>query len=234
MLEARDLATSYGSSQVLFGVDLEVGEGEVVALLGRNGMGKTTTVRSVMGLTPPWRGSVRFRGRDITGLPAHRVARLGVGLVPEGRQIFPNLTVHENLVATARRGAGRAGAWTVERVYGMFPALAERAGHAGNHLSGGEQQMLAVGRALMSRPKLLLLDEPSMGLAPTIADAIFDRIQEIHREDRVSILLVEQRVAEALESCDRGYVLETGRVVLEGPHDALLADERVRAAYLGM
>jgi branched-chain amino acid transport system ATP-binding protein len=233
MLEARDLATSYGGSQVLFGVDLEVGEGEVVALLGRNGMGKTTTVRSIMGLTPPWRGSVRLRGRDVTGLPAYRIARLGVGLVPEGRQIFPNLTAHENLVATARRGAGRAGAWTVERVYGLFPALAERAGHAGNHLSGGEQQMLAIGRALLTNPSLLILDEATEGLAPAVRTEIWRCLGSI-KEDGQSILIIDSNTRALIRLCDRQYIIEKGRIVWSGRSAELAAAGEVRARHLGI
>jgi branched-chain amino acid transport system ATP-binding protein len=232
MLEARELATSYGSNQVLFGVSLEVGDGEVVALLGRNGMGKTTTVRSIMGLTPPWRGSVRLRGRDITGLPAYRIARLGVGLVPEGRQIFPNLTVHENLVATARRGA-RAGAWTVERVYGLFPALAERAGHAGNHLSGGEQQMLAIGRALLTNPELLILDEATEGLAPLVRREIWRCVAGLKAEGQ-SILIIDSALKALIRFCDRHYIIEKGRIVWSGRSAELAAASEVRARHLSI
>ncbi|HET6520240.1 MAG TPA: ABC transporter ATP-binding protein [Geminicoccaceae bacterium] len=232
MLEARDLATSYGSSQVLFGVSLDVGGGEVVSLLGRNGMGKTTTVRSIMGLTRPWRGSVRLRGREITGLPAYRIARLGVGLVPEGRQIFPNLTVAENLVATARRRAG-ATPWTLERVYGMFPALAERAGHAGNHLSGGEQQMLAIGRALLTNPELLILDEATEGLAPAVRGEIWRCLARLKDEGQ-SILIVDSNLRALLRLCDRHHVIEKGRIVWSGSSAELADAGEVRARHLGV
>ena len=232
MLEARDLATSYGSSQVLFGVSLDVGGGEVVSLLGRNGMGKTTTVRSIMGLTRPWRGTVRLRGREITGLPAYRIARLGVGLVPEGRQIFPNLTVAENLVATARRRAG-ATPWTLERVYGMFPALAERAGHAGNHLSGGEQQMLAIGRALLTNPELLILDEATEGLAPAVRGEIWRCLARLKDEGQ-SILIVDSNLRALLRLCDRHHVIEKGRIVWSGSSAELADAGEVRARHLGV
>ncbi|HVJ13552.1 MAG TPA: ABC transporter ATP-binding protein, partial [Burkholderiales bacterium] len=200
MLEVRKLETSYGRSQVLFGVDLDIGAREVVSLLGRNGMGKTTTVRSIMGITPPRSGTVSFQSKPIQKLPSYRIAQAGLGLVPEGRQVFPNLTVRENLVATARRGP-----WTQERVFGLFPHLEARKGNYGNQLSGGEQQMLAIGRALMSRPRLLLLDEPSMGLAPLMVERIFEVIRAIAAEG-VTLLLVEQNARLALEASHRGYV----------------------------
>ena len=227
MLEVAGLETFYGASQALFGVDLAVGEGQMVALLGRNGMGKTTTIRSICGLTPAKRGSVTFQGREIHRLPAFRVARLGLGLVPEGRRCFPNLTVRENLVATAR-GKG----WDLAAVTALFPRLGERAGQIARTLSGGEQQMLAIGRALMARPRLLLLDEPSMGLAPVLVEQIFETVETINRQG-VTILLVEQNAAMALSIAGRGYVLETGEIVLAGQARSLAEDPEVRRAYLG-
>jgi branched-chain amino acid transport system ATP-binding protein len=233
LLDVDGIETCYGLSQVLFGLSLSIKPGEMVSLMGRNGMGKTTTIRSIMGLTPARAGAIRFAGAEVRQLPSYRIAKLGVGLVPEGRQIFPNLTVRENLVAAAADRFGSGNPWTLAAIYVMFPRLAERASNMGNQLSGGEQQMLAIGRGIASSPRLLMLDEPSMGLAPVVADLIFERVGELHR-DGLTILLVEQRVAEAVQSCDFGYVLETGRVVLEGTHDALLADDRIRSVYLGM
>ena len=240
LLAVEGLSVAYGGLRALDGVSLALRAGEFVAVVGPNGAGKTTLFKAISGAVDAAGGRIAYEGRDLLAVPPAGRAHLGIAHVPEGRQVFRTMTVMENLEmgAYARAdGADRAGAGAaraLERVLDLFPVLAERRDQLAGTLSGGEQQMLAIGRGLASSPKLLLLDEPSMGLAPTIADAIFERIQEIHRKDGVSILLVEQRVAEALESCDRGYVLETGRVVLEGPHDALLADERVRAAYLGM
>ena len=236
LLAVEGLSVAYGGLRALDGVSLALRAGEFVAVVGPNGAGKTTLFKAISGAVDAAGGRVAYDGRDLLAVPPAGRAHLGIAHVPEGRQVFRTMTVMENLQmgAYARADGGADAARALERVLDLFPVLAERRDQLAGTLSGGEQQMLAIGRGLASSPKLLLLDEPSMGLAPTIADAIFDRIQEIHREDEVSILLVEQRVAEALESCDRGYVLETGRVVLEGPHDALLADERVRAAYLGM
>lgn len=231
MLRVEGLESFYGSSQALFGMALSVGAGEVVTLLGRNGMGKTTTVRSIMGLLRPRRGRVVFEDSEITGRPAHRIALAGIGLVPEGRQIFPNLTLRENLVATARLADGRR-AWTEERIYSLFPPLRERSASYGNQLSGGEQQMLAIARALMSRPRLLLLDEPSLGLAPMIVKQIFRVIDDIKTREGMTVLLVEQNAYHALRLADRGYVLANGRIVLKGTGKELLADEEVRKAYL--
>ena len=234
MLRVRELEAFYGASQALFGMELGIDAGEVVTLMGRNGMGKTTTVSAIMGLLPVSRGTVEFEGRRAERLPSFRIARLGLGLVPEGRQIFPNLSVRENLVAAAANRLGNAAPWTLARTFDFLPRLAERQRQNAGTLSGGEQQMLAIGRGLASSPKLLMLDEPSMGLAPFMADFIFERLAEIRRQTRVTVLLVEQRVAEAIEAADYGYVLEAGRVVLEGNHDALSANDRVRQAYLGM
>jgi branched-chain amino acid transport system ATP-binding protein len=188
MLQVEAIDTFYGRSQVLFGMNLEVSAGEMVALMGRNGMGKTTTVRSIMGLTRPARGSVRFRGSEIAGLPAYRIAKLGLGLVPEGRQIFPNLTVRENLVATAANRAGAASPWTLARVFGLFPRLDERRDSMGNQLSGGEQQMLAIGRALMTNPGLLILDEATEGLAPLIRAEIWSCLENLKREGQAILV----------------------------------------------
>ena len=231
-LRVERLAAGYGGSQVLFDVSLAVGAGEVLALLGRNGMGKTTTVGAIMGLVPPWGGVVAYCGQPISGLAPYRVAQRGLGLVPEGRLIFPALSVEENLVATASRRGANAPRWTLDRVWSLFPRLRERRRSPGTRLSDGEQQMLAIGRALMGKPRLLLLDEPSMGLAPLIVKQIFDIIKEINTEG-VTVLLVEQNAAQALALANRGYVLETGEIVLSGTGRELLADDRVRAAYLG-
>jgi branched-chain amino acid transport system ATP-binding protein len=207
-----------------------------VALIGSNGAGKTTLLNAICGALRPAAGNILFGETNITGEPAYRVARRGILLVPEGRQILGPLTVRENLelgrLALGSRRRGRRA--SLDAVFKLFPRLAERVEQIAGSLSGGEQQMLAIGRGLASAPDLLMLDEPSMGLAPTIVDAIFDRIEFIHRQHGVTILLVEQRVAEALELCDRGYVLETGRMVLEGSHDTLISNTRVKHAYLGM
>ncbi|MDH3235251.1 MAG: ABC transporter ATP-binding protein [Alphaproteobacteria bacterium] len=235
MLQVDALNVAYGGIKALNGASLEVQEGEFVAIVGPNGAGKTTLFKTLSGIVRAMSGTVTFEGKDLLAVnPAHR-AHLGIAHVPEGRQVFSRLTVIENLEMGSYPDPSRE-TWAsrLERIYTLFPVLAERQGQLAGTLSGGEQQMLAIGRGLASSPRLLLLDEPSMGLAPTVADSIFERIEEIHREDKVTILLVEQRVAEALESCDRGYVLETGRVVMEGTHDTLMADDRVKAAYLGM
>jgi branched-chain amino acid transport system ATP-binding protein len=228
MLEIRGLETSYGRSQVLFGIDLRIGEGEVVSLLGRNGMGKTTTVRSIMGITRPKAGSVAFEGKKLDHLPSYRIAQYGLGLVPEGRQVFPNLTVRENLVATARSGA-----WTFERVLELFPQLASRTGHYGNQLSGGEQQMLAVGRALMTNPRLLILDEATEGLAPMIRSDIYRSIERLKGEG-LSILVIDKDVKALTQVADRHYVLEKGRVVWSGSTPELASNPGVQHRYLGV
>jgi branched-chain amino acid transport system ATP-binding protein len=235
MLRVTDLAVSYGGLRALSGVSLAVGEGQFVAVVGPNGAGKTTLFKAICGIVRPDSGAISFTGKDLLHRAAFSRAHLGIAHVPEGRQVFKTLTVHENLEMGAYTHTGRA-AWThtLERVHALFPILAERAAQLAGTLSGGEQQMLAIGRGLASSPRLLMLDEPSMGLAPAVADLIFERIAQIHREDGLAILLVEQRVAEALELADHGYVLETGRVVLEGPHQTLLADDRLRRSYLGL
>ena len=235
MLRVTDLAVSYGGLRALSGVSLAVGEGQFVAVVGPNGAGKTTLFKAICGIVRPDSGAISFTGKDLLHRAAFSRAHLGIAHVPEGRQVFKTLTVHENLEMGAYTHTGRA-AWThtLERIHALFPILAERAAQLAGTLSGGEQQMLAIGRGLASSPRLLMLDEPSMGLAPAVADLIFERIAQIHREDGLAILLVEQRVAEALELADHGYVLETGRVVLEGPHQTLLADDRLRRSYLGL
>jgi branched-chain amino acid transport system ATP-binding protein len=229
MLELRDVETAYGRSQVLFGVSLECAASQVISLLGRNGMGKTTTVKSIMGLCTPRAGEVRFDGKPIRGLPSYRIAKAGIGLVPEGRQVFPNLTVRENLVATARRG----GAWTLERVFGLFPQLKERQGNYGNQLSGGEQQMLAIGRALMTNPRLLILDEATEGLAPLIRQEIYRSIAQLKAEG-LSILVIDKDVRALTRVADRHYVLEKGRVVWSGSSAELAADRNLQHRYLGV
>jgi branched-chain amino acid transport system ATP-binding protein len=233
MLIVQGLETAYGLSQVLFGVDLRVDAGEVVTLLGRNGMGKTTTVRSIMGIVPPRTGTVAFDGKPLKGLPSFRVAQAGLGLVPEGRQVFPNLTVRENLVATAANRAGRADPWTVEKVFALFPQLAERRGHFGNQLSGGEQQMLAIARALMTNPRLLILDEATEGLAPLIRGEIYRSIERL-KGAGLSILMIDKDVKALTRVADRHYVLEKGRVVWSGTSAALAANEEVQHRYLGV
>ena len=233
MLAVDALEAAYGASQVLFGVSLHVGAGEVVTLLGRNGMGKTTTVRSIMGIVPPKTGTVVFDGKSLRGLPSFRVAQAGLGLVPEGRQVFPNLTVRENLVATAANRTGRADPWTLEKVYALFPHLAERRHHLGNQLSGGEQQMLAIARALMTNPRLLILDEATEGLAPLIRAEIYRSIDRL-KGAGLSILIIDKDVKALTRIADRHYVLEKGRVVWSGASAALAANEDVQHRYLGV
>ena len=228
MLEIRDLATAYGRSQVLFGVSLDIRKGEVITLLGRNGMGKTTTVKSIMGITPPKAGAIAFEGKALRGLPSYRIAQAGLGLVPEGRQVFPNLTVRENLVATSRGGS-----WDLERVYGLFPQLKERQGNYGNQLSGGEQQMLAIARALMTNPKLLILDEATEGLAPLIRHEIYRSIERLKAEG-LSLLVIDKDVKALSRVADRHYVLEKGRVVWSGSSAELMANAELQHRYLGV
>jgi branched-chain amino acid transport system ATP-binding protein len=233
MLEVRALQTSYGRSQVLFGVDFSVPNGRVVTLLGRNGMGKTTTVRSVMGIARPRSGTISFEGKEIQGLPSYRIAQAGLGLVPEGRQVFPNLTVRENLVATAANRRSNPSPWTLERIFALFPQLQERQRHYGNQLSGGEQQMLAVGRALMTNPRLLILDEATEGLAPLVRAEIYRSIERLKSEG-LSILLIDKDVAALARVADRHYVLEKGRVVWSGTSAELNAAAEVQHRYLGV
>jgi branched-chain amino acid transport system ATP-binding protein len=233
MLEVRDLETSYGRSQVLFGVSLDISPGEVVTLLGRNGMGKTTTVRSIMGMVPRKAGRIAFEKRSLAGLPSFRIAQAGLGLVPEGRQIFPNLTVRENLVATAANRAGRRDPWTLERIFSLFPNLQHRQGNFGNQLSGGEQQMLAIGRALMTNPRLLILDEATEGLAPRVRVEIHHSIDRL-KKSGLSILIIDKDVKALTRLADRHYVLEKGRVVWTGNSRELSADQEAQHRYLGV
>jgi branched-chain amino acid transport system ATP-binding protein len=235
VLEVRDLSVAYGGLRALSNVTLSVAEGRFVTIVGPNGAGKSTLFKTICGVVPPVSGTITFGGENLLSRRASDRAHLGIAHVPEGRQVFKTLTVRENLEMGAYPKAGRA-QWTqtLDRIHTLFPILAERAGQMAGTLSGGEQQMLAIGRGLACAPRLLMLDEPSMGLAPSVADMIFERISQIHREDGVTILLVEQRVAEALERSDHGYVLETGHIVLEGPYETLLADDRVRRSYLGL
>jgi len=233
MLKVRDLQAFYGASQALFGMELAVDAGEVVTLMGRNGMGKTTTVRSVMGLTPCMAGSIRFDGREVAGLPSFRVAQLGIGLVPEGRQIFPNLTTRENLVATAANRTGAAEPWTLEKVCELFPRLGERLNSMGNLLSGGEQQMLAIGRALMTNPRLLILDEATEGLAPLVRASIWQCLTRLKAAGQ-SILVIDKNVAALTRIADRHYLIERGRVVWSGTSVELAAAPQVQHQYLGI
>jgi branched-chain amino acid transport system ATP-binding protein len=233
LLEIADVETSYGLSRVLFGISLAIAPGEMVSLMGRNGMGKTTTVRSIMGLTRSASGSIRFGGTEIRGLPSYRIAKIGIGLVPEGRQVFPNLTARENLLATAANRNGAAEPWTIEKVFSLFPRLAERAGSMANLLSGGEQQMLAVGRALMTNPRLLILDEATEGLAPLIRDEIW-RCLALLRTAGQSILVIDKNVDALTRIADRHYIIERGRVVWSGTSPALTGASDVQRRYLGI
>ena len=233
MLEVRELETAYGRSQVLFKVHFEIRTGEVVTLLGRNGMGKTTTVRSVMGIVRPRSGSITLDGKPIHVLPSYRIAQAGLGLVPEGRQVFPNLTVHENLVATAGNRSRNPNPWTLERVFSLFPNLAVRKANYGNQLSGGEQQMLAIGRALMTNPRLLILDEATEGLAPLVRAEIYRSIERLKAEG-LSILVIDKDVAALNRVADRHYVLEKGRVVWHGTSKELSGNSDVQRRYLGV
>jgi branched-chain amino acid transport system ATP-binding protein len=235
MLDVKNLSVAYGGLRALTDVSLTVAEGQFVTVVGPNGAGKSTLFKTISGVVRPVSGSISFQGRDLLSLSASRRAHLGIAHVPEGRQVFKTLTVRENLEMGAYPEAGRAQwARTLDRIHTLFPVLAERATQLAGTLSGGEQQMVAIGRGLACNPRLLMLDEPSMGLAPTVADTIFERISQIHREDGATILLVEQRAVEALELSDHGYVLETGHMVLDGPYETLLADDRVRRSYLGL
>jgi len=233
MLEILGLETSYGDSQVLFGMDISIGAGEVVTLLGRNGMGKTTTVHTILGILRPQSGRIMFEGVGIQGLPSYKVAQAGIGLVPEGRQIFPNLSVRENLIATARARQGEGENWTFDKVLDLFPALAPRLESAGNQLSGGEQQMLAVGRALMTNPKLLVLDEATEGLAPLVRQEIWSCLADL-KTAKQSILVIDKNVAALTKIADRHHIVEKGRVVWNGTSDELHADKALQGRYLGV
>jgi branched-chain amino acid transport system ATP-binding protein len=229
MIELERINTYYGLGHILHDLSLRVGESEVVALLGRNGAGKTTTLRSITGLTPPRSGEIRYKGRNIAGLGAHQVSRLGIALVPETRDIFSYLSARENLAIAARPDSR----WNMDNVLARFPSLRERLGNKGRELSGGEQQMLAIARALLTGPDLLLLDEPSQGLAPLVVNAVMSTIQELKKE-RVSMLLVEQNAEMALRLADRVYVIDHGTVVFEGTPERLRADRQVTTTYLGV
>ena len=233
LLEVADIDTCYDLSQVLFGMSLTIAPGEVVALMGRNGMGKTTTVRSIMGLTPATKGSIRFNGREIRGLPAYQVAKLGIGLVPEGRQVFPNLTTRENLVATAANRSSAAEPWTLDKVYALFPRLAERTATMASQLSGGEQQMLVIGRALMTNPRLLILDEATEGLAPLLRAEIWQCLTRLKAAGQ-SILVIDKTVEALIGVADRHYVVERGTVVWAGSSKELAASPAVQRRYLGV
>jgi branched-chain amino acid transport system ATP-binding protein len=230
MLELIDIHTYYGDSYILQGISLKVQEGSVVALLGRNGMGKTTTIRSIIGFTPPRRGELRFKGKDITHLPSHEIAQMGIGLVPQGRRVFPSLSVKENLTMAAQPRRDNQG-WSLDTVYSYFPILKERSTLKGNLLSGGEQQMLAIGRALMTNPDLLLMDEPSEGLAPVIVIKISQIIAQL-KENGFSILLVEQNYQMALSVADYSYIISKGAIVYESPIEELKKNEEIKIKYL--
>jgi branched-chain amino acid transport system ATP-binding protein len=234
MLAVTDIHTFYGKSHVLHGVSLELREGEMVCLLGRNGVGKSTTMKSIMGLLHPARGSIRFDERDILGKPPYAIARMGIGYVPEDRRIFKSLTVHENLQMGLKAGSSNAPGgtpWTIERVYDIFPRLGERRNNKGRHLSGGEQQMLTVARTLMGNPRLVLVDEPTEGLAPLIVKEVIEMLSTV-RKSGVTILMVEQNFKAAIKVADRFYIMSKGQIVFEGNVDALLAAEEVRKNYL--
>ena len=233
MLRVRDLEAFYGASQALFGMELSVDAGEVVTLMGRNGMGKTTTVHAVMGLLETRRGVVEFDGVRVDDMASFRIARLGLGLVPEGRQIFPNLSVRENLLAAAANRSARTNPWTIERAFEFFPRLAERQRNMGNQLSGGEQQMLAVGRALMTNPKLLILDEATEGLAPLIRHEIWSCLGRLKNEGQ-AILVIDKNVGALIGLADRHHIVETGRVVWTGSSTDLAGDKELQHRYLGV
>ena len=233
LLEVSGIETSYGLSRVLFGISLSIAPGEMVSLMGRNGMGKTTTVRSIMGLTPASAGSIRFGGADISALPAYRVAKLGIGLVPEGRQVFPNLSARENLVATAANRTAAKERWTLEKVFDLFPRLASRTDAMANLLSGGEQQMLAIGRALMTRPRLLMLDEPSQGIMPKLVEEIWRCLKSLRAAGQ-SILVIDKNVEALVRIADRHTIIERGRVVWTGSSQELARATDVQHRYLGI
>ena len=235
MLEVTNLSVAYGGLRALTDVTLSVSTGQFVTVVGPNGAGKSTLFKTISGVVPPAAGKITFLGQDLARLKPSERAHLGIAHVPEGRQVFKTLTVRENLEMGAYPKAGQE-QWhhTLDRIHTLFPVLAERATQLAGTLSGGEQQMVAIGRGLACAPKLLMLDEPSMGLAPAVADTIFERVSQVHKEDGLTILLVEQRAVEALELSDHGYVLETGHVVLDGSYETLLADDRVRKSYLGL
>lgn len=231
MLELKDVTAHYGTSQALFGMSLELKAGQVATLLGRNGMGKTTTINSIMGIVKASGGSIRFDGQELVGRPSFRTANLGLGLVPEGRQIFPNLTMMENLIATASNHLGLSDPWTTDRIFALFPELADRRSSMGNLLSGGEQQMLAIGRALMTNPKLLVLDEATEGLAPLVRRKIWAALSEISAQG-MSILVVDKNLADLLKIADKHYIVQRGQVVWSGTGAELQNDDETRQKYL--
>ncbi len=233
MLKVDDIKAFYGASQALFGMSLAVNTGEVVTLIGRNGMGKTTTLNAIMGIVPVHSGTISFEGRDLTGLPSFKIAQSGLGLVPEGRQIFPNLTVYENLVATAADRRKDGNPWTLERVFEMFPELDQRRNSMGNLLSGGEQQMLAIGRALLTNPGLLILDEATEGLAPLVRHEIWSCLERLKAEGQ-SILVVDKNVNDLTRIADRHFIIEKGQVVWNGTSDELTAQPELKTRYLGI
>jgi branched-chain amino acid transport system ATP-binding protein len=234
VFEVKDIDVFYGDAQALYGLSLQVREGEVVTLVGANGAGKTTALRAISGLRPVARGDIVFEGRSLLGVPAHRRAELGIALVPEGRELWPQLTVRENLELGAfGKAARRHLSESMERVYELFPLIRERSRQVAGSMSGGEQQMVAIARALMTRPRLLMLDEPSLGLAPVVVSQVFGTIRRLHAEG-LTILLVEQNLKQALEMADRGYVVETGSISIQGTAADLLADPTIRSAYLGV
>jgi branched-chain amino acid transport system ATP-binding protein len=231
LLQLEGVDNGYGISQVLFGMSLTVQAGQCVSLQGRNGMGKSTTIKSIMGIQSAWRGSIAFNGQPIAKSPSHAIAKLGLGLVPEGRQIFPNLSVRENLIATAIPRKERSNPWTYERVLSLFPRLGERAKNFGNQLSGGEQQMLAIGRALMTNPQLLILDEATEGLSPLVRQEIWQALRAV-RSEGMSILVIDKNLSALLDLCDHHHIIEKGRVVWHGDSAALRADAQLRQQYL--
>lgn len=234
VLDVKDIEVFYGDAQALFGVSLTVNEGEIVTIVGSNGAGKTTTLRAIAGIRPLAKGELAFEGTSLKGVPASERPGMGIALVPEGRELWPQMTVEENLelgAFSARARKERAD--TLQYVYGLFPRLADRRRQLAGSMSGGEQQMCAIGRALMSKPRLLMFDEPSLGLAPILVQQVFENVQSL-RDEGLTILLVEQNLKKALETADRGYVIETGTIAQQGPAGELLADESIRAAYLGI
>lgn len=231
MLQVENIHTYYGESHILHGVSLSVKTGKLSVLLGRNGMGKTTTIRSIIGFTPPKEGKIYFKDKEIQQLPPYRIARLGIGISPQGRSVFPNLTVKENLLLSAR--SSRNGHWTLDKVYELFPRLKERASSMGGTLSGGEQQMLAIGRALVLNPDLILLDEPSEGLSPIMVETVANVIRRL-KEEQLSMLMVEQNLAMALSVADHVYILNKGEIVFSGTPEELEQDEEVKRTYLGL
>jgi branched-chain amino acid transport system ATP-binding protein len=233
LLEVEEIETCYGVSQVLFGLSLTVATGEMVAMMGRNGMGKTTTIRSILGLTPARAGAIRFNGQEVRKLPSFRIAQLGIGLVPEGRQIFPNLSVRENLLAASGNRLGSPDPWTLEKVHALFPRLAERGNNMGDTLSGGEQQMLAIGRALMTNPRLLILDEATEGLAPLIRDEIWRCLSMLKARGQ-SVLVIDKNIGHLTAIADRHYIIERGRAVWSGTSQALIAEPDLQHRYLGV